>query len=1361
MKKTLSIIITVAIIFCMIPFGTFSFTANAEDGLTEYTEGYYTYIVTDGKATIVYFDDDRFYSENYYSSRDLTLPTKLGGYTVTAIGNHAFSYSSITKLTIPETITIIGYCAFKSSSGLKTVTIPSSVKNTGEYAFSECYTLTDVVIKNGVETIGYGSFSWCNSLTNITLPNSITTIDSGAFISCKNLENISYPDSVTFVGFDTLTNTAFYNNTVNWEGDYLYNNKHLISVKTSFSGNATIKNGTKTIAGNAFAYCNNLTGVTIPNGVVSIGIQAFRGCSKLKSITIPNTVKHIDDLVFYECTSLKSIVIPNSVTHLGDGVFEYCYNLESATLSSNITKIGDNFFNCCRKLTAITIPSSVTNIGDFAFYYCESLTSIVIPDKVTSIGESALGSCKALKNVTIGKSVKYIGDWAFWGSNYIENLYIKDLAAWCNIEFVVANPNQPGSNPIGFIDNLYINGVLTTDIVIPEGTTQISERAFERCTCITSVSIPKSVKSIGENTFTECINLTNFTVNNNNNYYSSIDGVLFNKAKTDLIIYPAGKLATDYTVPNGVKTIKHYAFYKNKNILNLTIPDSVVEIKEWAFAQTNIGSVKIGNGVITIGERAFEQCTNLSNVTLGNKLNHIGSGAFSLCFKIKSIIIPDSVTSIGDAAFSSCNNLKDISISKNITSLGFSVFSNTSYYNNSANWHNDLLYIDAYLLAAKETVSGNCVIKDGTKVIADRTFDYLDDLTGLTIPASVLFISSDVVNGCYNFNSFTVDKNNKYYSSADGVLFNKNKTTLIKYPIAKKETTYVIPNTVMYVDDFAFEDCKTLTSVTIPKSVIEIGNHSFAYCNNIKDVYYGGSWPEHQQMVIDDFNNDPIFKATWHYANTDDVLIFSFDDVNKTATVVACAPFATKIIIPESVTKNSKTYVVTTIGESTFEDVDSIESVTIPTSITTISKLAFAYAFEFDIYYRGSEAQKDNIYIESFALYHAYPTWYYNSCIGTPNHTYDDNCDEVCNVCNYIREVEHSYTNACDTSCNLCGNIRNVPPHFYDNACDPNCNECGFTRSVPDHVYNNACDKDCNECGKTRNVPDHVYDNKDDKNCNVCGALRTTEWSISVSKTGVYNILPSSSINDFNKDTISVFDKNNNTVKYNENIKGWPLVKGLTYTVKLNIEYPTTNELNWNLIFITDTVFPDTHASGWYNDAVTYSVGAGIISGYSNGKFGTSDSIQRQDFLVMLARYEGINFDDYKGESKFPDVENGSYYEAAVNWGVKNGIVTGYDNGKFGVSDKVTREQLVTFLYRYAKYKGYDYSYTNDRETIVSAQYNDYINVSEFAVTPILWAIEKGVISGKSPTTIAPQGNAQRCEVAQIMFNIFLNDIFC
>ena len=170
-------------------------------------------------------------------------------------------------------------------------------------------------------------------------------------------------------------------------------------------------------------------------------------------------------------------------------------------------------------------------------------------------------------------------------------------------------------------------------------------------------------------------------------------------------------------------------------------------------------------------------------------------------------------------------------------------------------------------------------------------------------------------------------------------------------------------------------------------------------------------------------------------------------------------------------------------------------------------------------------------------------------------------------------------------------------------------------------------------------------------------AAQTSSWKISNVTTGVYDIVPSQTLSGFTKNSITLFDKDGNVVKYNESKKGWPLVKGQNYIMKLNSNFNNASNISWNITKKANTIFPDTSASGWYNDAVTYVVGRGIMSGYSNGKFGTSDSIQRQDFLVMLARLDGVDLKSYGAKkSAFPDVPEGSYFEAAVNWGSETAL---------------------------------------------------------------------------------------------------------
>lgn len=308
------------------------------------------------------------------------------------------------------------------------------------------------------------------------------------------------------------------------------------------------------------------------------------------------------------------------------------------------------------------------------------------------------------------------------------------------------------------------------------------------------------------------------------------------------------------------------------------------------------------------------------------------------------------------------------------------------------------------------------------------------------------------------------------------------------------------------------------------------------------------------------------------------------------------------------------------------------------------------------------------------------------------------------------------------------------------------------------HTYTNACDAVCNVCNSKRIVTSHDYENCfDGREDNV---KYLGEWQKTPLTTGIFSIEPVVESQDFTSHYVLVADKNGSQVRFNENAQGWPLVKNQGYTIRLFCQYDDTpiSNIDFKLVQTTETVFSDVGTTQWYNDPVIYNVGAGFMSGYGGTtQFGPADNIQRQDFMVILARVDGVDLTQYKEKaSPFTDVpeDPDCYYKAAVIWGRENGIVTGYSNStKFGVGDKITREQLVTFLYRYAKYKGIDVSATLEAEQYVSATYADFNAVTDYAKSPIIWAIEKGVIKGKTKTAIAPHGNALRCETAQILYN--------
>gem|GEM_PF-2248989 len=183
--------------------------------------------------------------------------------------------------------------------------------------------------------------------------------------------------------------------------------------------------------------------------------------------------------------------------------------------------------------------------------------------------------------------------------------------------------------------------------------------------------------------------------------------------------------------------------------------------------------------------------------------------------------------------------------------------------------------------------------------------------------------------------------------------------------------------------------------------------------------------------------------------------------------------------------------------------------------------------------------------------------------------------------------------------------------------------------------------------------------------------------------------------------------------------------------------------------------FPDVAKGAWFYNAVKFNATRGLITGYKNGKFGPADTLKRQDFVVILARIAGADLDKYEIlNSKMPDVVKGSYYAAAVNWAVDNGIINGYQNGKFGVGDNITREQVCVILYRYM----HSPAVTGADTTL--APFADANKISLFAKDAVVWAIQNGVISGKNPTTLAPTATASRAEIATIIMRMVQRDMF-
>ena len=259
------------------------------------------------------------------------------------------------------------------------------------------------------------------------------------------------------------------------------------------------------ILDNTFKHFVNIKSIVIPNSVITIGNDAFYRCISLPSITIPSSVKHIGNHAFARCSSLTSIVIPDSVTSIGNSAFWSCDSLKSIVIGNGVTSIGEWAFSSCKSLTSIVIPDSVTSIGKRAFYNCFSLTSIVIPDSVTSIGDYAFHECSSLTSIVISDGVTSIGDYAFYECESLTSVVIKasSIESFCesNINKLLYSAQCLTKR------HLLINGMDSTELIVPDSVTILNDYAFYGCSNIVIITLPETLSQIGEHVFDDCESL--------------------------------------------------------------------------------------------------------------------------------------------------------------------------------------------------------------------------------------------------------------------------------------------------------------------------------------------------------------------------------------------------------------------------------------------------------------------------------------------------------------------------------------------------------------------------------------------------------------------------------------------------------------------------------------------------------------------------------------------------------------------------------------------------------------------------------------------------------------------------------------
>ncbi len=720
----------------------------------------------------------------------------------------------------------------------------------------------------------------------------------------------------------------------------------------------------------------NVAEVVIPETcsglpVTAIAKEAFRDRQSLISVTIPDTVVSIGNLAFYSCNQLVSITLPDGVESIGEGAFRECKVLGSAYLGNNLTVIESSAFQGCTSLASINIPETVTSIGDYAFKDCSSLSSeITLSDGVISIGKEAFDGCVAITKVTLGSGIKTIGDEAFYGCTALAEINLPE-----------------GLELIGRSAFYNCDGIKT--LTIPESVTELGLSAFSHCDSLESVEILAKLSSISGSMFYNCAKLASVTLPETVTeigyqafYNCPVETVVFegsweqweNISFTDTTLRGSSEITckkpmgdqTDklvfvenddggYTVEsnngamgdvvipatyNGkpVTAIGEYCFntqnYRSK-ITSVTIPDSVASIGKYAFRDCGrLKAVIFGSEskLKEIGESAFYNCDRLESINLPGGLQTIPKEAFYSCDSLVSFSIPGGILTVGENAFANCVSLESITFPEDLVSIEISAFSGcTSIKNLDLSKKVNLNSISNNVFSGC-TALESVKLPEGLVTIGKNAFDGCTALVSINVPSSIESIGNDAFNGCEALT----------YNENDGIRYLGNEEDLylvLVSTVSKSRSEYTIPAGVKMILPNAFKDC-AITTVTIPDSVVSIGEKAFEGCNSLVSM----TLPSVSSLKTL-FNNSVPQTLTSITVVGDTVSASAFKDCK----------YITAVTISESV-KTIKNYAfenctglvsltlsegLVTIEGSAFKGCEKLEGVTIPSSVESIGGSAF------------------------------------------------------------------------------------------------------------------------------------------------------------------------------------------------------------------------------------------------------------------------------------------------------------------------------------------------------------------------------------------------------------------------------------
>lgn len=792
----------------------------------DYEKGYIRTLVSVSlPQSLKIISDDGFWGQE--NLQEITLGS------VVEIGQSAFgSCTMLKQITLPDTLTTIGWRAFESS-GLTSLTIPVNVTSLGDSFITDCSALTslsiaegnptyemvdgllydipaktlryalpdvsgDVVIRDGTVRIGDDVFKE-HAITSVQLPDSLQKIGNCAFQFCKELKEITFPEGL--ITIDDL----------------------------------------------AFAYCTQLENVVLPKGLKSLGDSAFYACAGLTEITVPEGITWMSG-TFANCYSLHTLNLPNSLTYMS-GVVEECRSLETlhlpaklagisgewpsklktittafgsvryvsedgilydtqdnsilfvnasitgnVTVRDGITTIGAGAFKGRKGLTSVTLPESCTVIDSYAFENCTALTDINFPEKLETIGRNAFYN-SGITSLKLSQPSLSIGSFAFTDCHQLKSVEITstdfDLMEWAfarceNLETVILPPQV-----FRMEGGCFTECTSLTTVVLPKNITFV--HGFKGCTSLKTIEIPDSVTSIGYEAFADCRLLESIHLPEG---VTSIGGLAFAHCYALKEVNLPDSLTTigegafrgvpiaEVVIPANVTEIPKDAFYYNSELRTLKLPAGLKKIGDGAFWNASkLQTVELPESLTEIGETAFRQ-SDLTSITIPGNVKRIGTGAFAACENLEKVSVAPGVETIGSEAFTGCTKLTEATLTSSVATIEGGAF---------------------YGCKALQTISGGALIQ----FIGENAFMNCENIEEINISPNLTEIQGHAFDGC-------------------------KKLKRVSPSAAQKGV--VLPH-VKNIGERAFNVCKAIPSFSLGDSLETIGDYAFA-STSVTSMYF-------------------------------------------------------------------------------------------------------------------------------------------------------------------------------------------------------------------------------------------------------------------------------------------------------------------------------------------------------------------------------------------------------------------------------------------------------------------------------------------------------------------------------------------